>query len=354
MSAQGFVLLPQTNWIQSGRPPEATRQNWFPWSCMPDTGWEKQLTVTLPGGAERASKTNLTFLTSLWAIKHGAPTVQLHLFLLLLCLFSDSLLLLQECMSGLTGTYHSSTTGEVIALSTEELALLLQLQASCLPCCSSSKWISLRWRGTVEGGVSEEERVRVAFGNPADQSCGILPQRQGKRKRDWLKESTQLLFLFYVWIHTHGWVEKVCLLPFLRKRQVMWRKKLLGKMWELLEGWKSEEERHRKGSVRLWKPTQGILGSTEGWRTPLERRGGMSWLSPMSWAKWTWTAVRGGDEDGEGQEASEEREQFGEQGEEEEEEERSQSCRQVLCWSSWDLWSCDSQSELGAFSHECS
>ncbi|CAJ1051550.1 transforming acidic coiled-coil-containing protein 1 isoform X1 [Xyrichtys novacula] len=56
----------------------------------------------------------------------------------------------------------------------------------------------------------------------------------------------------------------------------------------------------------------------------------MSWLSPVSWAKWTWTAVRGGEEgeeDGEGQEASEEREQFGARGEEEEEEEeRSQSC----------------------------
>ncbi|KAI3369486.1 hypothetical protein L3Q82_007700 [Scortum barcoo] len=61
----------------------------------------------------------------------------------------------------------------------------------------------------------------------------------------------------------------------------------------------------------------------------------MSWLSPVSWAKWTWTAVRGGEgEDGEeGQEASEEREQRGERAEEEEEEERSQSCRQVLCWS---------------------
>ncbi|KAM4741438.1 transforming acidic coiled-coil-containing protein 1 isoform 2-T2 [Anableps anableps] len=49
----------------------------------------------------------------------------------------------------------------------------------------------------------------------------------------------------------------------------------------------------------------------------------MSWLSPVSWAKWTWTAVRGGEEDGEGQEANEEREQWGKR-EEEEEEERSQ------------------------------
>ncbi|XP_008407625.1 transforming acidic coiled-coil-containing protein 1 isoform X2 [Poecilia reticulata] len=50
----------------------------------------------------------------------------------------------------------------------------------------------------------------------------------------------------------------------------------------------------------------------------------MSWLSPVSWAKWTWTAVRGGEEDGEeGQEANEEREQWGRR-EEEEEEERSQ------------------------------
>lgn len=51
----------------------------------------------------------------------------------------------------------------------------------------------------------------------------------------------------------------------------------------------------------------------------------MSWLSPVSWAKWTWTAVRGGEEDEEGQEANEEREQHGERGEEEEEE-RSQGC----------------------------
>ncbi|XP_047439305.1 transforming acidic coiled-coil-containing protein 1 isoform X2 [Mugil cephalus] len=57
----------------------------------------------------------------------------------------------------------------------------------------------------------------------------------------------------------------------------------------------------------------------------------MSWLSPVSWAKWTWTAVRGGEgeeEEDEGQEASEERERFrrGEEEEEEEEEERSQGC----------------------------
>lgn len=60
----------------------------------------------------------------------------------------------------------------------------------------------------------------------------------------------------------------------------------------------------------------------------------MSWLSPVSWAKWTWTAVRGGEgeEDEDGQEASEEREQCGERVDEDEEE-RSQGCRQVLHWS---------------------
>ncbi|XP_069567661.1 transforming acidic coiled-coil-containing protein 1 isoform X2 [Brachyistius frenatus] len=54
----------------------------------------------------------------------------------------------------------------------------------------------------------------------------------------------------------------------------------------------------------------------------------MSWLSPVSWAKWTWTAVRGaeGEEDEEGQEANEEREQYEGREEEEEEEERSQGC----------------------------
>ena len=56
----------------------------------------------------------------------------------------------------------------------------------------------------------------------------------------------------------------------------------------------------------------------------------MSWLSPVSWAKWTWTAVRGGEgeEDEEGLEASEEREQCVKR-DREEEEERSQECRQV-------------------------
>ncbi|CAN9512405.1 unnamed protein product [Ophioblennius macclurei] len=58
----------------------------------------------------------------------------------------------------------------------------------------------------------------------------------------------------------------------------------------------------------------------------------MSWLSPVSWAKWTWTAVRGegGEEDDEeGQEASGETEHYGRrrrEEEEEEEEERSQGC----------------------------
>ncbi|XP_075870355.1 transforming acidic coiled-coil-containing protein 1 isoform X3 [Nelusetta ayraudi] len=59
----------------------------------------------------------------------------------------------------------------------------------------------------------------------------------------------------------------------------------------------------------------------------------MSWLSPVSWAKWTWTAVRGGEEDGDEEEleAGEQRgerrggEEEGEE-EEEEEEERSQGC----------------------------
>lgn len=55
---------------------------------------------------------------------------------------------------------------------------------------------------------------------------------------------------------------------------------------------------------------------------------GMSWLSPMSWAKWTWTAVRGGEE-----EQNEEGLETNGGEDEEEEEERSQGCRQVLCLS---------------------
>ncbi|XP_057701555.1 transforming acidic coiled-coil-containing protein 1 isoform X2 [Corythoichthys intestinalis] len=46
----------------------------------------------------------------------------------------------------------------------------------------------------------------------------------------------------------------------------------------------------------------------------------MSWLSPVSWAKWTWTAVRGAEEEG-----SEEKVHHGEE-REEEDEEQSQGC----------------------------
>ncbi|KAM9523215.1 transforming acidic coiled-coil-containing protein 1-like isoform 1-T1 [Salvelinus alpinus] len=55
----------------------------------------------------------------------------------------------------------------------------------------------------------------------------------------------------------------------------------------------------------------------------------MSWLSPMSWAKWTWTAVRGAEEgeEVEGQEVKEENGLLPCRGQrEEEEEERSQGC----------------------------
>ncbi|XP_077582284.1 transforming acidic coiled-coil-containing protein 1 isoform X2 [Stigmatopora nigra] len=47
----------------------------------------------------------------------------------------------------------------------------------------------------------------------------------------------------------------------------------------------------------------------------------MSWLSPVSWAKWTWTAVRGADEEEEGEETVDPGEKR-----EEDDEERSQGC----------------------------
>lgn len=59
----------------------------------------------------------------------------------------------------------------------------------------------------------------------------------------------------------------------------------------------------------------------------------MSWLSPVSWAKWTWTAVRGGEGEGEEDEGGLEENRK----EEEEEEERSLECRQVW-WTSDPLW----------------
>lgn len=61
----------------------------------------------------------------------------------------------------------------------------------------------------------------------------------------------------------------------------------------------------------------------------------MSWLSPVSWAKWTWTAVRGAgegedSEEEEGQGVKEEDGQLPLGGKrEEEEEDGSQGCRRV-------------------------
>lgn len=58
----------------------------------------------------------------------------------------------------------------------------------------------------------------------------------------------------------------------------------------------------------------------------------MSWLSPVSWAKWTWTAVRGGEEDGIEEELENSEQRGGRRGEGDDgddEEERSQGCRQV-------------------------
>lgn len=53
----------------------------------------------------------------------------------------------------------------------------------------------------------------------------------------------------------------------------------------------------------------------------------MSWLSPVQWAKWTWSAMKGAEED----ELEENDIQNGEiEEEEDEEEERSQSFRQVV------------------------
>lgn len=63
----------------------------------------------------------------------------------------------------------------------------------------------------------------------------------------------------------------------------------------------------------------------------LSKRSEMSWLSPVQWAKWTWSAVRGGgEEDGDtdsgmDDEPLTEEAMTGDQ----EEDERSHGCRQV-------------------------
>lgn len=38
--------------IESNQVELLRQQNWFPWSCMPATGWKTKLTVKQPGGSE--------------------------------------------------------------------------------------------------------------------------------------------------------------------------------------------------------------------------------------------------------------------------------------------------------------
>lgn len=66
----------------------------------------------------------------------------------------------------------------------------------------------------------------------------------------------------------------------------------------------------------------------------LSERSKMSWLSPVQWAKWTWTAVRGGGEDDDGETDSVmDHQPFREEAQEalagDQEDERSDGCRQV-------------------------
>lgn len=239
-----------------------------------------------------------------------------------------------EWKSGLTGIYHSPPTGQIIWLSKGKLPHFESFELPASPAVFSVSGLARGGEERLEGG-SEEESVRTAFWNPADQSWGILPQRE--RERDWKREERRAAEICLVW------------------RQKIFKQKTKK---EMSHSFHDKLENHVKGEA-LWKDVKSV-GRVEIWaqkkirqvletspvniwvdwglkKTPGER-GGMSWLSPVSWAKWTWTAVRGGEgeEDEDGLETSEEREQRGERGDEEEreEEERSQGCRQVLCLSS--------------------
>lgn len=169
-------LVLQTDWIQSGGSPEVTQQNRFPWSDMPVWYWKGEglLLNSLGVGVKSFKIQSHIPNLSLWTIKHGAPTVQLLLLLLPVCV---CFVAQSKWKSDLTGTYHSPATGEVVSQSEETLQSVFELQALLLPHNSLfCLWSGLRWRG-LRGGESR------ALEKPADQSWGILLPLRGESAR---------------------------------------------------------------------------------------------------------------------------------------------------------------------------
>lgn len=111
-------------------------------------------TAQEPGGTKKTWRFSPTFLASFRTIKRGAPTVWLllHHLPLLLCLFSDSLLLLQRGRAAwLECTIPPPQGGSFCWV--KRSSFILTASGFLAPLLVFHQWASLRWRRSFRGRV---------------------------------------------------------------------------------------------------------------------------------------------------------------------------------------------------------
>ncbi len=89
-----------------------------------------------------------------------------------------------------------------------------------------------------------------------------------------------------------------------------------------------EKKKQGETDSLVWIRLQGV--PVDAWRVT-SKRSKMSWLSPVQWAKWTWSAVRGGGEEEDETDLGMDDEALTEEAmpRDQEDDERSHGCRQV-------------------------
>lgn len=115
-------------------------------------GQRHWLTAQQPGGTKKTWRFSPTFLTSFRTIKRGAPTVWLllHHLPLLLCLFSDSLLLLQRGRAAWQDCTIPPPQGGSCCWGRRS-GFLFAASRFLPPLLVFRQWAGLRWRRSFRG-----------------------------------------------------------------------------------------------------------------------------------------------------------------------------------------------------------
>lgn len=144
-------LLLQTHWLHPGM--SWSHRTGSPGAAHLSLDWRQ--TVERPGGTKKTWRLSPTFLASFRTIKRGAPTAPPPPPVFVFWLPPSA----SEGKSGLTGLYHSSTTGQLVLLSEGKR---FQACSFWLP-ASPAVFLSMGWPEVEEkfqrevGGGSEEE-----------------------------------------------------------------------------------------------------------------------------------------------------------------------------------------------------